>query len=162
VTAPRLLIRKRVQLIQGRMRPCCFVQAMVDDDVRALLEQHFLVENLFRRSSYASVWPEGTLKIPAAIAPAVSALLKNDACPEISVKTMLAGQMHQAATVWEMMSFELIAKIAFDNLVEMISAVRELDRDVFYGGISAPDAELALPSPEPADLNSARPQATAA
>ncbi len=148
MTAPRLLIRKRVQLIQGKMRPCCFVQALIGPDVQAVLEKHFLTETLFRRSSYAMTWPEGTAKIPAALAPAVSALLKNDACPEISVKTILAGQMHQASNVWEMMSFELIAKIAFDNLVQLIATIEELDRDVFYAGISVASDELGVLLPE--------------
>lgn len=128
--------------IQGRMRPCCFVQAVVDPALQGVLEKYFLGEALFRRAAYSQSWPEGAAKIPPPLAPALSALLKNDACPEITVKTMLAGQMQQGATVWEMMSFELIAKVAFDNLVQLVATIAELDRDMFYAG-ALPAVELA-------------------
>jgi hypothetical protein len=127
---------------QGKVRPTCFVQACVNPDIRAALETHFATETLFRRAAYSQVWPEGTIKIPAPLAPAMAAFLKNDACPEITVKTMLAGQSHQGANAWEMMSFELIAKVAFDNLVELISTVRQLDREICYAGSGA-NVELA-------------------
>jgi len=55
---------------------------------------------------------------------------------------MLAGQMQQGATVWEMLSFELIAKVAFDNLVQLLVTISELDRDMFYAGAS-PAVEMA-------------------
>ena len=51
--------------------------------------------------------------MPAALSPALATFLKNDACPEITVKTMLTGQLHQGSNIWEMMAFELIAKLAF-------------------------------------------------
>jgi len=142
LTAPKLLIRKRMLHIQGRTRPCCFVQAVVDPAIQSMLEKHFLGEALFRRAAYSQSWPEGAVKIPPSLAPALSALLKNDACPEITVKTMLAGQMQQGATVWEMLSFELIAKVAFDNLVQLLVTISELDRDMFYAGAS-PAVEMA-------------------
>ena len=130
--APHLLIRKRMLLIQGKVRPCCYVQAIVAPEIRATLDEHFLAETLFRRSAYSAAWPKGALALPPAIAPAVSAFLKNDACPEISVKTLVAGQMHQGANVWEMMSFEFIAKLAFENFVALTESVAELGRDVIY------------------------------
>jgi hypothetical protein len=136
VIAPKLLIRKRMLTVQGRVRPCCFVQAIVDPAIQGILETHFLAENLFRRAAYAMNWPAGTIKVPPSLAPSLSALLKSDACPEISVKTILTGQTHQAANVWEMMSFELVAKVAFDNIVQLATAVTELDRDIFYAGSS--------------------------
>jgi hypothetical protein len=41
-----------------------------------------------------------------------------------------------------MMSFELIAKVAFDNLLELAATVRQLDREIpYFGSTSA--AELA-------------------
>jgi hypothetical protein len=128
--------------IQGRMRPCCFVQAIVDPAIQAVLEKHFLAEALFRRASYSTNWPEAAVKIPPSLAPALSALLKNDACPEITVKTMLAGQMQQGVNVWEMLSFELIAKVAFDNLVQLVATIVDLDRDIFYAG-NVPVSETA-------------------
>jgi hypothetical protein len=147
--APKLLIRKRMLMIQNRVRPCCFVQAVVNPAIQSVLEQHFLGEALFRRVSYSSNWPEAAVKVPPSLGPALSALLKNDACPEISVKTILAGQMHQAANVWEMMSFELIAKVAFNNLVQLIATVVELDRDIYYTGQAPASLEPDTPATTP-------------
>lgn len=148
---PRLVIRKRMQFIQGRNRPCCFVQAQIDGDVRATIEEHFSSEPLFKRAFYSQNWPEGAVAIPAALGPAMSQFLKNDACPEITVKTLLAGQLHQGANVWEMMSFELISKLAFDNFRALVDMAVELDRDVMFNGsaksasaeVQAFDADMA-------------------
>ncbi|NOT70515.1 MAG: hypothetical protein HOP09_04275 [Hyphomicrobium sp.] len=60
--------------------------------------------------------------------------LKNDACPEIAVKTILAGQLHQGANVWEMMAFEFISKIAFDNFAALVQMIGEMGTDVVYAG----------------------------
>jgi len=120
--------------IQGKVRPTCFVQAVVEPAVQAALETHFMTETLFRRAAYSQSWPDGTIKVPAAVAPSLAAFLKNDACPEITVKTILAGQLYQGANAWEMMCFELIAKVAFDNLRELMRSVGQLDRDVDYFG----------------------------
>ncbi|MFN0218155.1 MAG: hypothetical protein ACKVP4_04975 [Hyphomicrobium sp.] len=145
MTPPRLVIRKRMQFIQGKTRPCCYVQAMVDDDVKAKIEEHFLAEALFKRAFYSNNWPEGAIQIPAALGPAMSQFLKNDACPEITIKTILAGQLHQGANVWEMMSFELIAKLAFDNFCALVVMATELDRDIIYpAGVAAGPAEIAV------------------
>jgi hypothetical protein len=141
VTIAKLLIRKRMVQVQGKVRPVCFVQAIVEPAIQSALEAQFTTETLFRRAAYSQSWPQGTIKIPAPLAPSLSALLKNDACPEITVKTLLAGQSYQGANAWEMMSFELIAKVAFDNLLELIATVRQLDQDLYYFG-SAPSVDL--------------------
>lgn len=130
----KLVIRKGMFLIQGKVRACCNVQAIVDPKVRAILDEHFLAEPLFKRAAYLAAWPVGALPIPAPLAPALSALLKNDACPEITVKTLLAGQLHQGANVWEMMAFEFIAKMAFDNFQAIVQTVSEMGSDVIYAG----------------------------
>jgi len=152
VSAAKLLIRKRMVNIQGKVRPTCFVQAVVDPAVQAALETHFMTETLFRRAAYSQSWPEGTIKIPPAVAPSLAAFLKNDACPEITVKTILAGQLYQGANAWEMMCFELIAKVAFDNLLELMRSVMQLDRDVFFPGsahdLSAFEADAASDASE--------------
>lgn len=141
--AAKLLIRKRMQFIQGKTRPCCFVQAFVEPDVQAVLEEHFITDQLFKRAAYANSWPKGAIEIPAALAPALSTFLKNDACPEITVKTLLAGQLHQGANVWEMMAFELIGKLAFDNFVALCATVGDLKRDIYYEGVNAaPDLDM--------------------
>lgn len=137
MAAPQLIIKKRMQLIQGKVRACCTIQAIVEPRIQAALEEHFQAEALFKRASYSAAWPQGALPIPAAIAPSVAAFLKNDACPEITVKTLLAGQMHQGASVWEMMTFEFIGKLAFENFVAMTEAVGGLGRDVVYTSAGA-------------------------
>lgn len=146
--AAKLIIKKRMLFIQGKTRPCCHVQAFVDAGVRAVLDEHFLTDQLFKRAAYAAAWPEGAIDIPPPLAPALSTFLRNDACPEITVKTLLAGQMHQGSNVWEMMAFELIAKLAFENFRALCDTVGELDRDIVYEGREGPafvfDAEDAV------------------
>ena len=137
MAAPKLVIRKRMQFIQGKIRPCCWVQANVEPDLRAVLDEHFLNESLFKRAAYAQFWPEGALAIPAALAPALNNFLKNDACPEITVKTLLQGQLHQGATAWEMMCFELVAKLAFENFLAIAVTAQELNCDLVYEGATA-------------------------
>ncbi len=141
--APKLLIRKRMQQVQGRARPCCFVQAIVDPGTREALEKYFPSETPFRRAADSQSLPKGAVPVPPSLAPALTAFLKNDACPEINVRTLLGGQMHQGANVWEMMSFELIAKVAFDNLLHLFATISELDRDIYYGGASPAVSEVA-------------------
>lgn len=130
----KLVIRKGMFLIQGKVRACCSVQAIVSPEVRAILDEHFLAEALFKRSSYSGSWPSGALPIPGPLFAPVAALLKNDACPEITVKTLLGGQLHQGANVWEMMAFEFIAKVAFDNFAAIVQMVGEMGADVIYAG----------------------------
>jgi hypothetical protein len=94
MSAPRLLIRKAMMNIQGRVRPCIQVQADVAPTILAKLNEHCLQENLFKRSSYSQGFPAGVPMPAPALVPHLNALIKNDACPEITVKTILAGQMH--------------------------------------------------------------------
>jgi hypothetical protein len=134
MASPKLVIRKGMFLIQGKVRACCSVQAFVSPEIRAVLDEHFLSEPLFKRSAYSAAWPVNAIEIPAALGPHVSALMKNDACPEITVKTLMAGQLHQAANVWEMMSFEFIAKLAFENFIAIVNSVSEMGQDIVYLG----------------------------
>lgn len=134
MSRPKLIIKKKMLLIQGKVRPCCQAQAVVEPELQAVLDEHFASEALFKRAAYASTWPQGALEPPPHIAPALSAFLKNDACPEITVKTLMAAQLHQGANVWEMMAFEFIAKLAFDNFVGLCTTASELGRDMIYEG----------------------------
>lgn len=143
MSAPKLIIRKKMLLIQGKVRPCCYVQAKVDPALQAILDEHFASDALFKRAAYAQVWPKGAIEIPGSIAPALSQFLKNDACPEITVKTITAGQMHQGSNVWEMMAFELVAKLAFDNFVALCVMISEMGQDVIYQGQGQAAADLA-------------------
>lgn len=134
MSVPKLVIRKRMLFIQGKVRPCCYVQLSVEPGLRGVLDEHFLNEPLFKRSAYSASWPAGALAIPAPLAPHVNSFLKNDACPEITIKTMLAGQMFQGAHMWEMMCFEFIGKLAFENFLGMAKSICEMGRDVVYEG----------------------------
>jgi hypothetical protein len=138
---PKLVIRKRMQFIQGKTRACCFVQLMVEPNLQAQLEEYFINEALFRRAAYSAAWPSGALTIPAALSPHLSSFLKNDACPEITVRSLLGGQMYQGATTWEMMCFEFVAKLAFENFLGMAKTIGELSQDVVYSGEAAVDVE---------------------
>lgn len=134
---PKLLIRKGMVMIQGRNRPCIQVLAVVDPAIKAKLEESFGTENLFKRSAYSMGFPAGTpLPLPT-LAPHLAALIKNDACPEITVKTLLAGQLFQAQSVWEMKAFEYIACRAFDAFVDFTQAVIELGTETTYAPAEA-------------------------
>ena len=85
----------------------------------------------------ASPTDADTVKPEKVTAPALATFLKNDACPEITVKTLMAGQLHQGANVWEMMAFELIAKLAFDNFLALCDTIADLKRDVIFEGSNA-------------------------
>ena len=120
--------------IQGRNRPVVQIQAEVDPAIREPLSEHFINENLFKRSSYASGFPQGVPLPSPSVAPHLGNMLKSDACPEITVKTILAGQNYQANGIWDMMAFEYVAKRAFDNLLDVIATVAELKTETIYRG----------------------------
>ena len=136
MSAPKLIIKKKMLLIQGKVRPCCQAQAVVSPALQAVLDEHFQGEALFKRAAYAQAWPKGALEVPPCISPALSAFLKNDACPEITVKTLMSGQLHQGASVWEMIAFEFVAKLAFENFIGLCTTVSEMGRDVIYEGVT--------------------------
>jgi hypothetical protein len=129
---PKLLIRKGMVSIQGRSRPCIQVLAVVDPAAKAKLEELFSTENLFKRTAYATGFPAGFPMPSAPLAPHLANFMKSDACPEITVKTILAGQLYQAQSIWEMKAFEFIACRAFDALVDFTTAVMELGRETTY------------------------------
>ena len=131
-TAPRLLIRKAMLDIQGKVRPCIQVQAQVDAAMVEKLMKSFATENLFKRSSYSSGFPDGVPVPAAALVPHLNAFMKNDACPEVTVKTILAGQMQQCSSIWEVMAFEYVAQRAFDSLCEIIKAASEFGTETNY------------------------------
>ena len=143
MTAPRLLIRKAMLNIQGRIRPCIQIQAEVSSIMVAKLSEHFINENLFKRSSYSQGFPAGVPSCAPALVPHLSAFLKNDACPEVTVKTLLAGQMHQCSGVWEMMAFEYVAQRAFDSLCTMMVTVAEIGTEVTYTPVGSDLAAFA-------------------
>lgn len=133
----RLQIRKGIVNVQGRNRPVVQIQAEIDPDMREALSTHFISENLFKRSSYASGFPAGVPTPSASLSPHLNAMLKSDQCPEITVKTILAGQNYQANGIWDLMAFEYIAKRAFDALLDIMVVVNELQTQTTYCGASS-------------------------
>lgn len=133
----RLQIRKGIVNVQGRNRPVVQIQAEIASDMREVLSAHFISENLFKRSSYASGLPAGVPVPSPSLSPHLNAMLKSDQCPEITVKTILAGQNYQANGIWDLMAFEYIAKRAFDALLDIMACVNELQTETSYGGQSS-------------------------
>jgi hypothetical protein len=134
---PKLLIRKGMVMVQGRNRPCIQVLAIVDPLVKSKLEDLFANENLFKRTAYSNGFPAGFPQPTPSLAPHLGTFMKSDACPEITVKTILAGQLYQAQSIWEMKAFEFIACRAFDALVDFTATVVELGRETTYLPIEA-------------------------
>ena len=131
------MIRKVILNIQGRTRPCIQVQADVPPAMAAKLSEHFLQENLFKRSSYAQGWPPGVPTPAPSLAPHLANFIKNDGCPEITVKTILAGQMFQATGLWELMAFEYVAQRSFDALCNVMKTVAEFGTETVYAPLGS-------------------------
>jgi hypothetical protein len=139
MSAPRLVIRKAMMDVGGKQRPVIQVQAVFEPALQARLNDLFGTEVLFKRAVYAQGFPEGTPLPSPAMAPALNAFLKNDACPEVTVKTLLAGQKLQTNSLWDIVAFEYIAKRSFDNLCEFAATVAELGTETVYRGSTAAD-----------------------
>lgn len=132
--APKMIIRKGLVPVPGQPKPRPAIQifAVVDDALKAKLEATYLGENLFKRSAYANGLPQGVPLPTGSLMTHVNAIVKNDACPEITVKTMLNGQVFQGATLWEVKAFEYLACRAFDALVDLLGTVVEMERQTHY------------------------------
>lgn len=139
MASPKLIIRKALVDVGGKMRPIIQVKAVVDDDQAAKLNELFGAEVLFKRAVYAQGFPAGTPVPSPGMAPALGAFLKNDACPEITVKTLLAGQKLQTNSLWDIVAFEYIAKRAFDSLCEFATTASELGTEKIYNGDGTAD-----------------------
>jgi hypothetical protein len=70
-------------------------------------------------------------------------MLKSDGCPEVTIKTILAGQTYQANGIWDMLAFEYIAKRAFDALLDVMAGVNELRTETRYYGPNSEALALA-------------------
>jgi hypothetical protein len=130
--APRLLIRKAMSSASGRPRPLIQIQADIDPAMMAKLTELCSTENLFKRTSYSNGFPAGVVPCTPPLQPHLGSLLKNDACPEITVKTMLAGQIYQAQGMWDLMAFEYIAQRAFDSLCALMLSASEIGTETVY------------------------------
>jgi len=162
--APVLKIRKKVLDVQGQMLPCVQVQAIVDDQVRAILEESFSSVILFKRTMFAAGIPDGMTMPEPALTPLLLNFLKKEDCPELSVKSILSGQLYQAKDPWEVLCFEWIGKRSFDALTLMIVCAAELGTETEYApcgrgslidDIAADDAGVVEPVEDGAQLTEA-------
>lgn len=158
IQAPVLKIRKKVLHIQGRDRPCAQVQAILDPSARAVLDEHFREVNLFKRTMYSNGIPSDVPAPDPELSGHLLAFVKDDACPEISVKTIVAGQLYQGQGPWDMMAFEYIAKRAFDSLVLLLSCCAELGRETQYAPLGTAPVDLSFVGYENVDTNPAAAQ----
>jgi hypothetical protein len=138
VTRPKLLIRKGLIQVQGRTRPSIQAQAMVDERLATLLMEHFANDPLFKRTMFINGFGDGPGAPSRPLQPIMASFLRNDACPEICVKTLLAGQTYLGNSLWDIGCFEYIACRAFDALVVMMAVAAELGRETSYDGGRAP------------------------
>ena len=142
MTTPHLRIAKRMMMVHGRLRPVIEVVAMIDEVDQAALLEHFGNETLFKRTAYANGFSDGGLQPTPALSRTLSTFLKNDACPEITVKTLLAGQKYEGQGLWDLLCFDYIAKRAFDSLQELAEGTRGFGKADIYLGFE-PSAEMA-------------------
>lgn len=137
MAAAHLKLAQRFVSIHGKMRPMIEVQAVIDPASKAVLLENFGNETLFRRTSYANGFSDGGLQPSPALARQLGGFLKNDACPEVTVKTLLAGQKYEGAGLWDVLCFEFIAKRSFDTLVELAQGARGFGQSRIYLGNDA-------------------------
>ena len=130
----KLAITKRMVLIHGKQRPIIEVKATIPPQDQAFLLEHFHNEGLFKRTAYANGFSDGGLQASPPLVRMLAHFVKNDACPEITVKTLLTGQKYEASGVWDVQCFEFIAKRAFDALVELGEGVRGFATPAAYYG----------------------------
>ncbi|MGF7473526.1 hypothetical protein WFJ45_22285, partial [Salmonella enterica subsp. enterica serovar Minnesota] len=83
-------------------RPSIQALAIVDERLAALLMEHFANDSLFKRTMYINGFGDGPGAPSRPLQPMMSGFLKNDACPEITVKTLLAGQTIQGNSLWDL------------------------------------------------------------
>lgn len=152
--APVLKIRKKVLNIQGNDRPVVQVIADMDSDAKAALEQYFLEVTLFKRTMFSNGFPKDLQPPEPELMPHLMAFVRDDACPEVTVKTLLTGQLFQSKGPWELMSFEYIAKRAFDSLMVLLACIGEMGREVEYAPCGKDPFEMTFLSVQekPADV----------
>jgi hypothetical protein len=156
---PHLTITKRMALIHGKLRPLIEVKATVAPEAAKMLCETFPNETLFKRTAYTTGFGGGGLQPSPALERMLNNFVKNDACPEVTVKTLLQGQKFEGTGVWDIQCFDFIAKRSFDALLELVDGAAGFGTTVTYEGsaaaahLSAFDADTALEmAPAPATV----------
>jgi len=134
MTTQQLTISKTMRMVHGKLRPIIEVQAQIDPKAKAFLLEHFAGDTLFKRAAYANGFADGGLAASPPLSRMLSNFVKNDACPEITVKTLTAGQKYEGASLWDILCFEFIAKRSFDALCELAASTASFDASSSYLG----------------------------
>ncbi|MFZ4783680.1 MAG: hypothetical protein ACOYLC_15310 [Armatimonadaceae bacterium] len=137
-----LRITKRLTQVQGKTKPACEARAIIPASESVVLLEHFGNEPLFKRTAYAGGFTDGGYKPTPALSKMLANFVKNDACPEVLVKTLINGQRFEANTFWDILCFEFIAKVSFDSLLILCEGTRALNKTLVYHGIVA-EADVA-------------------
>ena len=115
----QLTISKSMRLAHGKLRPYVEVKANIPERTKALLLGHFAADTLFKRTAYANGFTDGGLQPSPPLSRMLANFVRNDACPEITVRTLTSGQTYEGANLWDVLCFEFVAKRAFDSLLEL-------------------------------------------
>lgn len=134
MTMQRLIVSKSMRMAHGKLRPFIDVKAEIDPKAKAFLLEHFGADTLFKRSAYANGFSDGGLQASPPLSRMLSNFVKNDACPEITVKTLTAGQRYEGANLWDILCFDFIAKRSFDALCELAAGAAAFDATEAYLG----------------------------
>ena len=137
MAVPKLTITKKIVPVHGKLRPFIEVKAHVAPADAAFLLEHFGSEGLFKRTAYANGFTDGGLQASPPLVRMLNHFVKNDACPEVTVKTLLSGQKYEGNGLWDVQCFEFIAKRSFDALVELAKGARGFDVQAVYHGFGA-------------------------
>jgi hypothetical protein len=142
MSRPHLTITKRMALIHGKMRPLIEVKATVSPDAMKMLIETFPNETLFKRTAYTTGFGGAGLQPSPALERMLNNFVKNDACPEVTVKTLIQGQKFEGTGVWDIQCFDFVAKRSFDALLELVEGVAGFGTTATYQGANA-TADLA-------------------
>ncbi|MEQ1695790.1 MAG: hypothetical protein ABL901_08115 [Hyphomicrobiaceae bacterium] len=142
MTTQHLTIAKSMRLVHGKLRPFIEVKAELDPAAKAFLLEYFATETLFRRTAYTNGFTDGGLQASPPLARMLANFVKNDACPEITVKTLTSGQKYEGAGLWDIQCFDFIAKRSFDALCELAAGASGFAKPEIYAGFGVP-ADLA-------------------
>ena len=171
MTTQRLTIAKSMRMVHGKLRPFIEVKAELEPAAKAFLLEHFASETLFRRTAYTNGFTDGGLQASPPLARMLSNFVKNDACPEITVKTLTSGQKYEGAGLWDIQCFDFIAKRSFDALCELAAGTSGFEKPEIYAGfgldgnLAAFAADTALDmaaAPSPISVSSVQRMADAA
>ena len=130
----QLTLVKGMRLTHGRMRPFIEVRATIAEAELAFLLEHFATETLFKRTAYVNGFADGGLQASPPLARMLANFVRNDACPEITVKTLTSGQTYEGSNLWDLLCFEFVAKRAFDSLTDLAEGAAGFGAKHIYSG----------------------------